>query len=265
VSPPSEVAPGVPQIVDAIVMRGLAREQSERFSTAREMAVALERSGLPIAPSSVIGEWVESLASEKLSVRASRIAEIESSTHLLPAPPPSSRSRLQSFGSLPTPAAATQVRAEPEALPTAGVYTSPTLNSQILTHPKGRRALLAAFLAAGVLGGALIVMSKVKSEKAETVTAAAASAPASTLAAPAEPVPEPPLPAPEAKTPAPPPSAPPAKPTSTSTSTAVAAKASPPPAKAPPAAPVAASKKGDCSPPYTLDKEGIRHIKPGCL
>ena len=39
---PSEVAPDVPPVLDAIVLRGLHREPAARFPTAKEMALALE-------------------------------------------------------------------------------------------------------------------------------------------------------------------------------------------------------------------------------
>ena len=40
--PPSEVAPGYPEALERIVMRALATEREDRFSTAREMVEALE-------------------------------------------------------------------------------------------------------------------------------------------------------------------------------------------------------------------------------
>src|SRR5882724_7145805 len=39
--PPSSVSPRVPAALDAVVLRGLTRDRSQRFSTAREMAQAL--------------------------------------------------------------------------------------------------------------------------------------------------------------------------------------------------------------------------------
>ncbi len=83
VESPGALVPGVPPALDAIVMRGLARDPALRFQTAHEMATALERCVPPALPATVAG-WVRSLASESLSKRAARIAEIERdpSSHL---------------------------------------------------------------------------------------------------------------------------------------------------------------------------------------
>ena len=57
-------------------MRGLARDRDERFATAREMAVALERA-VPPATAREIGEWVEATARVELDQRAAIGAAIE--------------------------------------------------------------------------------------------------------------------------------------------------------------------------------------------
>jgi eukaryotic-like serine/threonine-protein kinase len=76
VDPPSLHAKGVTRAVDAIVLRGLARERSHRYSTAREMALALE-AAIPLAPPSQVGRWVESLVGDALADRTAQIAGIE--------------------------------------------------------------------------------------------------------------------------------------------------------------------------------------------
>ncbi len=96
-APPSTAAPDVPALLDAITLRALHQDPALRFASAREMAMALERSG-PIAMHSEVGEWVAVVAREMLARRAQAIAEIESSTHSLTsratagvmAPPPAS-------------------------------------------------------------------------------------------------------------------------------------------------------------------------------
>jgi serine/threonine-protein kinase len=77
VEPPSRFVRGLSPEVDAIVLRGLARDPADRFATAREMARALERS-MPLAPASDVGEFVERMAGPALAERAGQIAEIES-------------------------------------------------------------------------------------------------------------------------------------------------------------------------------------------
>jgi serine/threonine-protein kinase len=78
VPPPSSSRADVPRALDAVVMRGLARERSARFSTAKEMALALQAAVAP-APSPAVGEWVEARALEALEKRRLLVAEIESS------------------------------------------------------------------------------------------------------------------------------------------------------------------------------------------
>jgi serine/threonine protein kinase len=79
IDPPSRFAPGTPKLLDAIVLHGLARNPHQRFATAREMALALERLG-DFARPSEIGEWVEGLAAEALAARNVRLQEVERSS-----------------------------------------------------------------------------------------------------------------------------------------------------------------------------------------
>ena len=77
IAPPSSLAADVPAAVDAVVMRGLARDPSQRFPTALEMARALEGALAPGGPAE-IGECVRLVADDTLEQRARRIAAIES-------------------------------------------------------------------------------------------------------------------------------------------------------------------------------------------
>jgi serine/threonine-protein kinase len=79
VPPPSRVNPDVPRGLDAIVMRALARDAGERFATAREMALALEREA-PLASLSEVGELVSRSCAPSLAARHDVIATIESRT-----------------------------------------------------------------------------------------------------------------------------------------------------------------------------------------
>ncbi len=76
VDPPSLHAPGLAAAVDAIVLRGLARDREQRYPTARDMALAIE-SAMPLAPPSQVGTWVEGLVGEALAERTEQIADIE--------------------------------------------------------------------------------------------------------------------------------------------------------------------------------------------
>jgi serine/threonine-protein kinase len=66
-------------VLDEITLRALELDPRKRFATAREMALALERTG-ELSMSSEVGDWVESTARSELSRRAERLSEIESST-----------------------------------------------------------------------------------------------------------------------------------------------------------------------------------------
>ena len=69
------------QTLDATILRALAMDPADRFSTAREMALEIERKLVP-ATGSEVADWVEHIASEVLITRATMVAEIESSTSL---------------------------------------------------------------------------------------------------------------------------------------------------------------------------------------
>ena len=80
IEPPSSACPGLPQSFDDITLRALDKDPARRFQSAREMAIALERSG-PLSPASELGEWVERIAREELGKRAAKLAEMESGVH----------------------------------------------------------------------------------------------------------------------------------------------------------------------------------------
>jgi serine/threonine protein kinase len=75
IEPPSSLA-SVPPALDEVVAKGLDREASQRYETARDMALAIEKS-TQIASPREVGEWVESLAGEMLRERKAMIARIE--------------------------------------------------------------------------------------------------------------------------------------------------------------------------------------------
>jgi serine/threonine protein kinase len=92
---PRELTPEVSPELDSVVMRGLERKSDARYSSALEMAEALERAVPPATPR-VVGAWVRSLSAENLASRAERVAEVESFSstreqQVLPSPPASAR------------------------------------------------------------------------------------------------------------------------------------------------------------------------------
>ncbi len=76
IDPPSTYNPEVDPATDAVVMRGLSRDPSQRYTTAREMAVAIEQT-IGLASPSLVGEWVEHAGGHEIARRAQTIAEIE--------------------------------------------------------------------------------------------------------------------------------------------------------------------------------------------
>ena len=84
ISPPSAVSPHVAPAFDRVVMRALERDPARRYSTAREMALDLERCAGIVSPSEV-GTWVERWAGPTLSKRAALLAEIEQAPVMQPA------------------------------------------------------------------------------------------------------------------------------------------------------------------------------------
>ncbi|HEY1958540.1 MAG TPA: serine/threonine-protein kinase [Polyangiaceae bacterium] len=78
IAPPSELAQGIPAQLDALVLKGLARDPNKRFATAADMARAIEELGIAIARPIEVGAWVNRIAGDALKKRARRLAEIES-------------------------------------------------------------------------------------------------------------------------------------------------------------------------------------------
>ncbi|MBX3205614.1 MAG: serine/threonine protein kinase [Labilithrix sp.] len=86
IRPPSSIAPDLPKELDDIIMKGLDREAENRWSSAREMAVALEKVLSP-APARELGEWVRETAGEMLAWRIDLVHRIESETSTSIPPP----------------------------------------------------------------------------------------------------------------------------------------------------------------------------------
>jgi serine/threonine protein kinase len=77
--PPSKHRLSIPAELDALVLRGLNPDPTSRFSSAREMARALQKI-VAAAPASDVGDWVAATAGSTIASRAERVASIERST-----------------------------------------------------------------------------------------------------------------------------------------------------------------------------------------
>ncbi len=73
---PSVYDPSLPDALDAIVLRALARKPAARFASARQMASAIEALG-ELATATEVGDWVERSAAEALRARSVGLAELD--------------------------------------------------------------------------------------------------------------------------------------------------------------------------------------------
>ncbi len=257
---PSSVAPGLPTGLDAIVTRGLAAKASERFATAREMALALEQCAPPIRPSDV-GAWVEQIAAGTLAQRARLLSAVEdgSPEDLAPGtavyPRPVERSgRARSE---PSPAASTRIVPSPSSSAPRlhaepGVPTDTNAVTETAhARPDRKRVLttlgLVALLLAAAGGMYLSFSAGQVQHRASALESAAVSAP-TPLSASA---------APSAS----------ANP-SAALVPAASERPAPHPAKperAPGRPHVAGAPRPNCDPPYSIDAAGRHIFKVDCM
>lgn len=226
--------------LDDILSRALTQNPEDRFATAKQMALEIERCVAP-ATSSEVGEWVETAAQSVLRMRAERVAEIESASSL--SVPQAVQD--ESIG---------VARNAPVPFPSETSMSG----AQLVAHDEAeeedppRAWIPYAAGGLGVLVGliALFIAHSRVSPPAGPATPPTASQTVAPLATP---------PPPTVTQAAPPPSIP----------TIHAVIADPPPA--PSVAPSATAKKkpvfvaNPCNPPYTIDPQGVKVYKPQCV
>ncbi len=78
---PSLINPSSPRAFDDLVLKGLAIDPANRFQTARDFAGALERVARP-ASQQEVGRWVEVMARESLTRMERLISKVETATSL---------------------------------------------------------------------------------------------------------------------------------------------------------------------------------------
>jgi serine/threonine-protein kinase len=248
---PSAVA-GVPPALDRIVLRGLAANPEARFQSAQDMALAIEKA-VDIALPSEVGAWVQSIAAQALSLRATLVGNIESSARL----------------SVPNGIAAIADALAQTASPSGTPPPVPTDPSTMLTASaegdapprRTRRPIvaLAAGTVVGVVGAVLLMRLGQVAPVAKGAVAAAIppQPPPAAVALPASASDPAGAPlegtAPDAS---PATSAPPAA-SSAAPRAGRATPVAPPPAKRPAAS--------SCDPPYRIDDSGRRIFKVECL
>jgi serine/threonine-protein kinase len=259
---PSSVAPHVPAAFDDVVMRGLDRDPTRRYATAREMALQLERCA-GIASPSEVGDWVASLAYDELTKRASRLAEIESASWPPMADAVRAHDRTATFAE-----AATAVPSmAPVPSDVSHVITASSLSP--LNRFRARISTRAGVLGCGLLATLLVGLGV--GRHSSTRVAPAASAAQAGLAAPT---------AARSLAEAPDPLGPP---TSTIDSPSIGAtkrdtapgagsarrdlgEVKPAPhVVGPPAPPPGKPVRRECDIPFTIDDRGHKHYKAACL
>jgi serine/threonine-protein kinase len=122
-----------PETIESILLRGLAHAPEHRFTTAREMAIALETLGL--ATSREVGEWVERTGHAELLERARLVSVVESSVVEA------------SSGELPS---SLDSSAHSAGAP-AGIALSVTSHDPPPSHSSGTRQRRGALVAAAVI------------------------------------------------------------------------------------------------------------------
>jgi eukaryotic-like serine/threonine-protein kinase len=240
IDPPSRLVPGLAPVFDDVIARGLAKDPALRFPTAEAMAAELER-GAALWNASAIGAWVREAAAESLSRRAALTARIEATPASVSIPPSPNEDLRASAAGTPS-----STGAEPSSIS--------------IKRAARRRRSGWMVPAVAALGGA--ALAGVAALAVQGQSAATAAAPAASPALVAESAP----PSAPASAPAvePAPSAVPvatAEPGASAEASAAVQRSH----AATPSRRVRSGPPHDCSPPYTVDAQGIHHMKPACL
>jgi len=185
IDPPSRWAPSIPPAIDALVMKGLERDKTKRFATAREFALALERA-LPPALASDVGDWIETVAGEVLHERAERIAEIESVTDNIPAVGLTEvMSHLDSASSAVAPPSSGMIGGTASGSSQVSSISVAAAHADDPLFASARRRRMQAFAALGALALAVLVVAIVVGVVARgSSTSTAASALSASVVAP---------------------------------------------------------------------------------
>lgn len=274
--PPSTIRSEVPAALDSVVLRSLEKDRDRRFSTAREMAQALEQA-LPPAASRDVAEWVRGRAAESLAAQAKKLAEFDVSVATeLPGKPALAPAHAAGDTSVETAAASPALgpssAPDPVAAPFAPTSSPARLERYPVSRPEERAesadgsqrgssrssrrwVLPVAVLAATVVG--FLLARSFPSSSPRPVPSVEPTVVRVVPPIPVEPAwsgptadPTPPTPPPSsvALTPAAPPS------------TATASARALPPGGGP--------KKGprpNCSPNFFYTPDGVKQFKPECL
>jgi eukaryotic-like serine/threonine-protein kinase len=271
VQAPGELVKGLAPGLDEIVLKGLSRDPKQRFATAREMAVELERKGGQVSAVEV-GEWVERVAKDAIATRTKKVAEIENyapndlgeettgSPRRAGAEEAAAIAAARQRGDIPYNTTTTfpelPHRARHPSSSELGSAPTQSSMASISAYPptdsRSGRARLG--IAAGTFALLLLVVTTAvllsKPVRKESATTATVASTASSVGPPA------PLPAASADTPSV------TEPAAQPDAGAMAATV---PKPKPAQRAVPKKQAPDCSFPYIVDAKGIKHIRPECL
>ena len=141
VTPPSKMNPQLPPGLDAIVLKSLAKDPDQRYSTAQEFRLALEDwliQGRMSASSAHLAEFLKVVYAERLDKEA-RLGPLMGDPGLT-APPASSPSMPTPSGSSPSPSASIELRGNPAPMGTGGQ----TINQREGSNPSNGRSMIDA-------------------------------------------------------------------------------------------------------------------------
>lgn len=246
VEPPSRVGGHEESAWDSVVMRSLSRNVTKRFASARQMALALEACA-PIATTSEIGTWVESLAGETLRGRSRHLAELRKSH---PEVEVSRGDLLNAIAQLPAPAIApSPPKAAPEITTVEPIRRAPPAPFALEQLRKRWWLAVPLFLFVALVIVRIATQRTPQAEEPEAVEVVTAAA--------AQPLP------PQAAPEVPPPPAP----SISAESTAPAPVATPATKRPPRGSQNSGSSKAkpNCNPPYSIDAHGDKKYKLECL
>ena len=266
IAPPSLIVQDLPKRLEEIVMKGLDRDATKRWSSAREMAVELEKVLAP-TPGREIGAWVKVTAGDALEWRSELVHRIESETSpsLAPMLIRAIHPAEVESGVIDAPAIGddeeaaddlrpTLLRPEMESVPDLGSAFEGIKGSEYARRKRRSRLGLIAALSLLGVGGLLLGLRLLQLHYQPP--------PAATVAVPVESA------EPRAiglaggtRSAAPAVTKPPA-PTTTTPAITPVPQTTPAPTYVRPSAPAAGN---DCDNPFTIDAKGGRHPKPHCF
>lgn len=257
---PSTLAPDLPPGIDAVVMKGLARNRDDRYSTAMDMARAIENV-IPPVPNREVSEWVQRVVDEALRSRADIVSKVEK---LSIPPAEASEGMPESMRGVPPIPVDGSARMSREISGTSVITADLRSLGVIPSSPRGwvlglvAAAIVLVLVVLFFAWRALAPPAKVAASVASTTPSSPASPPASgsaivpaTAATPTESA----APTATVVTPVPSTTTAPtasATPLATASATAHPRFVPPPPAR-------------NCNPPWTIDARGVRSLKRECL